>query len=1033
MKPLFKLLCCFVLMFCFVLSIKGQVLINEYSCANVSTITDNYNEHEDWFELYNTGSSSVNLTGMFLSDKLSDLQKWEIPSGVSIAPGSKMLVFASGRGEYSGSYLHANFKLTQTKNEHIILSDAAGNIIDQVQIIPCQKDHSRGRSSDGDSQWALFVNPSPGTANTNPMNNYAVTPLFNYQAGGYSTAINIEITSPESNVEIRYTTNGDEPLSSSSLYSGPVSITSTTVVRAKAFSSNPNTPPSFIETNTYFINDSHTIPVISVSGNQVDNLLNGGWLQPEGVFEYFSASQEFIDESDGDFNKHGNDSWAYAQRGFDFICRDEYGYNWAIHDQVFRIKDRDRFQRLIVKAAANDNYPFEDGAHIRDAYVHTLSQLGELDLDERTYEPCIVYVNGSYWGVYDLREKVDDHDFTDYYYNQKADDLYFLKTWGGTWSEYGGPAAQTDWNNLRNYITSNDMSVPGNFQYVDSQYDWKSLIDYIVLNSYVVCSDWLNWNTGWWKGLNPDGEMLKWRYILWDEDATFGHYINYTGVPDVTPAADPCNPEFFSNPGGQGHIPVLNALMNNDTFWQYYVSRYIDLSNTVFSCDYMQYVLDSLINIIEPEMPAQIAKWGGTYADWQSKVTEMKNFIDQRCADLSAGLIDCYDVTGPFDLKFTVQPEGVGKIKINSVYPEDYPFIGAYYGDIDLLLNAESTEYGYIFDHWEILHNTPIPGAVPSSISLNLTSSDTIVAVFVNPVPVVDLGPDQSICKGESIELVAGNPGANYSWSDGSTTQSITVSSGGVYSVTVENQGFYAYDSLTVVQLPDPQISLPDEMQICEGQQFTLSGEYSDVESFLWSTGENTPDIMVNAQGIYSLTVSNDCGIDSAKTNIIEGYTPVIDLGDDFNIISGQEVLLDASALNATYLWQDNSVSPTYVVTEPGTYWVIVTNTCGNAFDQIHVGFELFILVPNAFSPNGDQVNDYLSILHNGISEDGFLFSLYDRWGELVFETKNIDFQWDGSFGKHKLQTGNYPYLIRYRTINGEQNTIQGNVTILLD
>jgi len=76
-----------------------------------------------------------------------------------------------------------------------------------------------------------------------------------------------------------------------------------------------------------------------------------------------------------------------------------------------------------------------------------------------------------------------------------------------------------------------------------TEIDVTSLVDYILINSFVVCTDWINWNTSWWRGLDPSGSHLKWGYVLWDEDATFNHYINYTGVPNENPDADPCYPE----------------------------------------------------------------------------------------------------------------------------------------------------------------------------------------------------------------------------------------------------------------------------------------------------------------------------------------------------------------------------------------------------------------------------------------------------------------------------------------------------------
>ena len=274
---------------------------------------------------------------------------------------------------------------------------------------------------------------------------------------------------------------------------------------------------------------------------------------------------------------------------FDYISRDQMGYDNDVDDQMFATTDRDEFQRLIIKAAANDNYPFApgQGAHIRDAYLHTLSQVADMDLDERSYEPCVVYLNGEYWGVYELREKVYDLDFTEYYYNQNEYDIDMIQTWGGTWEEYG---SIDDWNTLHNFIVNNDMSDPANYAAVTDELNVLSLIDYIILNTHAVCSDWLNYNTGWWRGRNAPG--VKWRYTLWDLDASFGHYINYTGIPDTEPTADPCDNEDTGISDPEGHIEMLVALFENPEFHALYINRYADLNNTYFTCDFMIDFLD---------------------------------------------------------------------------------------------------------------------------------------------------------------------------------------------------------------------------------------------------------------------------------------------------------------------------------------------------------------------------------------------------------------------------------------------------------
>jgi hypothetical protein len=113
-----------------------------------------------------------------------------------------------------------------------------------------------------------------------------------------------------------------------------------------------------------------------------------------------------------------------------------------------------------------------------------------MKLDERTNRPCVLYLNGQYWGVYEIREKADDHDYTDYYYDQDKFNIQYLKTWGNTWADYGGNQAITDWNSLKTYIANNNMGNPTNFAYVDGELNWESLCDYFMINSFVVNQNW---------------------------------------------------------------------------------------------------------------------------------------------------------------------------------------------------------------------------------------------------------------------------------------------------------------------------------------------------------------------------------------------------------------------------------------------------------------------------------------------------------------------------------------------------------------
>jgi len=711
----------------------SQIVINEYSFSNINGPTDAFGGNEDWVEFYNTGASSVDLTGYFLSDKASNLTKWTVPSG-SIPAGGFITVFYSGQDQVTGGEIHTSFGVTQTKGEWIILTEPGGNNVDSLKIKKVtQMDHSYGRTTDGASTWSLFLNPTQAASNTNPQNYYTARPILSLAPGFYTGSQNVTITSTDATATIYYTTDGSIPTTASSVYGGPVSINSTTVLRARAFSSDPNTPASFVETNSYFIDITHTVPVVSICGDQILDFINdvapGAFSNDfEGAFELFEDDGLLADEGEGLYNKHGNDSWAYDQRGIDFIMKDQFGYNYALKHKIFPNKTRKKFQRVMLKAAANDNISFEDGAHIRDAYVHTLSQLGKLRMDERTNRSCVMYVNGQYWGVYEIREKVDDSDFTKYYYNQPGDEIDYIKTWGSTWADYGN---MDHWTELYNFVVANDMAVDANYQWVKARYNTGSLIDYAVLNSYVVTSDWLNWNTSWWHGHvpEPEGDKQKFRYTLWDMDATFGHYINYTGVPSTAPDADPCNVEGLSGSSDpEGHMTILTKLMDNPEFEQQYISRYIDLSNGIFSCESMISILDSMIAVIEPEMPGQVARWGGTMAQWQGNVQTMKDFITARCAALSAGLIGCYNLNGPYTIVVNVDPVGAGVVKVNSEWVPFYPWSSTQYGGINTLFKA-SPNTNYVFDYWSASNHT-FAYADSLNDTLDFSANDTIVAHF---------------------------------------------------------------------------------------------------------------------------------------------------------------------------------------------------------------------------------------------------------------------------------------------------------------
>lgn len=724
------------------LTMHAQIKINEYSAANKTTVATS-GKHYDWIELYNESSGAVNIGGYYLSDDTADLLKWTVPPGVTIAGNDLMLIFCSGfDGFISGNY-HTNFKLEQSDTaEILLLSDAGGNLIDSVTVYPCRADQSRGRSIDGGPTWAVFQLPTPNNSNAlQPSSiDYVSKVQFNLPPGFYSGTQYVGLSCTQSNVTIRYTTNGSVPTTTSTLYSGPIPITATTVIRARAFDNANQYAGSFTETNTYFINENHTLPVISATSSNFSNLFSNG-AGISGNIEFFSTNGNPVFEVEGEYTKHGKDSWAYPQKGLDFNVEDEYGQGDNIECQLFYTSPRNKFKWLILKAAASDNFPGNAGthpaAHIRDAYVQTLAEKMQLNVDVRRCDHALLFINGQYWGLYEYREKVDA-DYFKYYYNQGEKWVDELEYWGGMTIKYG---SDTAWDNLYSYIVANNMANPVAYEHVTERLDTMSLIDNFILNTYAVNSDWINWNTAWWRGRKVPNNV-KWRYWLWDEDNTFNLGQNYTGWPNGTGMnSTPCDLDAagynnFAIGPNEGHIYILNKLRTNPQFEHSFTERYKYLIANVLTCTIMLAHFDTMVARIQPEMQRQCNRWAGTYTTWLANVDFMRNQIIDRCGTIKWGLDSCYHISYP-SLVIDIVPACGGKVIANGNVANAYPLTLNYANGSHVTLKAQP-EPGWQFDHWQTNYYALFPNSASDSVWFDLDSTvDNISAVFVpiNPAP----------------------------------------------------------------------------------------------------------------------------------------------------------------------------------------------------------------------------------------------------------------------------------------------------------
>lgn len=772
----------FLLFFIFFLSIRfnAQVVINEYSASNLRDFQDNHGKYEDWIELYNNSSQVVDLGGWYLSDKESKPKKWKIPTGTKINPHDFLLFWVSGRDEVIDGQYHTNFKFTQTNgDEFAVLTNKNGVIIEKYALILTSLGHSMCKQQDGIGQLMVCTDPTPGASNNGRQmfKSYAPEPKLLKAAGFYKDSVSISIEVPQGDFKVRFTIDGSLPTKQSPTIGNKIVLKNSTILKIRCFSDDEGILPGKIDFGTYFINEiPSSLPVFSVSGDtDVIDLAEGNReLNPVASVEVFDPQGNIIGRSFGELDSHGQDSWVNPQRSIDWISRDEMGYDSGIRQKLFNYSERDEYQRLIFRASGDDNYPaIEDEAHkgsthIRDEYVHTLVQNAGMHLDIRAVERCLLYLNGSYWGVYSIREKPDDHDYTDFRYKQDKYDLQFLKTWGWNWAEYGEEKAMKDWEAFRNSILNSDVSQNEVYNDIDNQMDIISLMDYMIVNLSVVSSDWMNYNTGWWRGLNPEGEHKKWGYIMWDNDATFNYYINYSGVPDRSPNAKACDINEISNymdiffppdtseviypkdsvfwegewyywgpdtvqvyPDLGKHEKIFIKLLdNNNEFRNLYFSRYADMLNTAFSCTNMLKVLDSLVAIIRPEMPRHITRWGRSLEEWEDNISSLRDFVTQRCEKIDDGLADCYNLNGPYNITLMTEPENKGKIKLNTLMHDDLPWSGNYFGNMKN--KVEVLPYGSNkFLYWKSKKGNIIIENPGQSISeFNINDQDTLIAVF---------------------------------------------------------------------------------------------------------------------------------------------------------------------------------------------------------------------------------------------------------------------------------------------------------------
>ncbi|RPH90443.1 MAG: hypothetical protein EHM72_19105, partial [Calditrichaeota bacterium] len=622
------------------------LVINEIVTSNSKVNADDDGDFSDWIELYNETNEALQLSGYSLSDDADNSRKWQFPPCV-IEGKSFVLIWCSGKAK-SSAQLHTNFKLDRD-GESVILSSADGTTIDERHFPLINENYSYGRRTDGDDEFVIFSHPTPNGENAAAVGPiYALPPRISLPPGFYPKSIVVELDA-EVGTDIYYTCDGSEPTKSDLHYVGKIQIDASCILRAATFKS--GLQPSRISTHSYLINAPVALlelPVISLAtdpdhlwdeetGIYANPLASGEeWERPIAI-EYFAASGNPEYTADAGIRIHGGASRLpekSAKKSFRFYFRSEYGPG-QLEYPIIPSAGKRHFNRLILRAGFND------------AWIHWLDLERELTtyIRDTLVRDCFLtmghpashgdfvhlYLNGAYWGLYNISERYDE-EFFDFYCENGDWDV--VKP-GDDSDQNAIEAVEGDlnnWNSLYNWYRNRDLSSTANYEILQQRVNIDNLIDFYILNLYCQNYDWPRHN--WYAARNRNNG--KWFFLPWDSEFSFGNgYQGYSHSINMWEVIE-----------SQSDYPLgmlYQKLQKNEQFRNAVLTRCFEL----FSDDLNQQSLLSLLDVrteqIRNAIPFEAERWGTArppdvydLQSWLDAVASMRTFIQERAANLMA-------------------------------------------------------------------------------------------------------------------------------------------------------------------------------------------------------------------------------------------------------------------------------------------------------------------------------------------------------------------------------------------------------------
>jgi len=652
--------------------------------------------------------------------------------------------------------LHTNFNLS-SEGQRLSLKDPSGNIVDEYIVDDMQVDHSRGRFPDGSSNWCLMQSPTPCAPNVGSCySGYGKSPAFTVPAGFYPGTIQVGIVSDPPGEIVYYTTDGSTPDPSDNFYSGPITISKTTVVRALQYPLGAGTLPGRASTGTYLINDRPSLPVVSLTTDSVnlfDTITGIYMLGPNvdttvddfpywGIANYYQdwsrpAHVEYFDKNgvqqlnqDCEVKIHGNFSRGWPQKSFRFFANDKHGKSWFDFQPFPKKPGIDKFKSFNVRNGGVDY----NTTHFRDALMQQAARNTHVDIMDN--QPIVLFLNGKYWGVYGLRERQDEK-YIQQNYGIDGDFVDLLRFNGDAMN-----GSSKGYEDMVEFISDNDIAVSTNYDSAQTLLDIENFCDYIIAETYFVNGDWISPDGGtnnikFWRNTAP---VSKWRYILWDTD------LGLNLVPPWQPGEDY---EFdylgqllqpnYTDP----HSIMLQNLLDNQDFKYYFINRFADLVNTEYSAQTFTNVAQNIYAAYLPEMNRHFSLWGAppktiwniftlgrssNVAEWNLEFANVLNFIAQRPFFARNNMETLFNLNGQVDVTLNTIPEGAGKIKISTITPDTYPWTGVYFDGVPVTMSIIPNP-GFVFRYWQsdVFKSTPDSN---ERITLNISANDAFTAHF---------------------------------------------------------------------------------------------------------------------------------------------------------------------------------------------------------------------------------------------------------------------------------------------------------------